>query len=46
MSSALQGAVAEARRNATLALSLEIEEIDPDTSFRDNDIHHHLARRS
>ena len=43
---ALQAAVAEARRHATLALSLEIEEIDPDTSFRDNDIHDRLARRS
>jgi len=43
---ALRRAVADARAHTTLALSLEIEEIDPDTSFRDNDIHQHLSRGS
>ncbi len=30
----------------TLALSLEINEIDPETALRYNDIHEHLSRRA
>ncbi len=44
--SALRDGLAAARAANTLALSLEIEEIDPETALRYNDIHEHLQRRT
>jgi len=42
---ALRGALAGARTSHILGLSLEVEEIEPETSLRHNDIHAYLQRR-
>ncbi len=44
--SALREGLAAVGKTNTLALSLEINEIDSDTALRYNDIHEHLLRRT
>ena len=43
---ALRDGLAALRETHTIALSLEIEEINPDTSLRFNTIHEHLERQT
>jgi len=43
---ALRDGLAALRETHTIALSLEIEEINPDTSLRFNTIHEHLQRQT
>jgi 5-carboxymethyl-2-hydroxymuconate isomerase len=43
---ALRDALAALYATTTLALSLELREIDPDTSLRHNNIHEHLQRQT
>jgi 5-carboxymethyl-2-hydroxymuconate isomerase len=43
---ALRDGLAALRETNTVALSLEIEEINPDTSLRFNTIHEHLQRQT